>query len=265
MSKVALIRCDPDGLCPTVADLFCRDRSGGPPVLTVFGKRQRFCDRVSRRDFLRIGGLALGGLSTPEILPARARSGTGSSKKDVIMVFLSGGPPHQDMVDLKSEAPAEIRGEFNPIATNVPGIEICEHLPRLARITDKLAILRSIVGSEGHHASFQCMTGWTHARQPQGGWPSLGSAGSRLLGPTRPRTPAFVGLSPPMKSSTWADPGQPGFLGMAHAPFKPSAEGKADMVLSGVSLDRLGDRQALRASFDRFRREVDATGAMEGL
>src|SRR5262245_44302674 len=244
---------------------FYPDKSGGPPVLTVFGKRQRFCDRVSRRDFLRIGGLALGGLSMPEILRAKARTGIGSSKKAVIMVFLSGGPPHQDMVDLKSEAPAEIRGEFNPIATNVPGIEICEHLPRLARITDKLAILRSIVGSEGHHASFQCMTGWTHARQPQGGWPSLGSAVSRLLGPTLPRTPAFVGLSPPMKSSTWADPGQPGFLGMAHAPFRPTAEGNADMVLNGVTLDRLEDRQALLTSVDRLRRDIDASGAIEGL
>src|SRR5262245_23075662 len=201
----------------------------------------------------------------PEIFRAEARAGIAPSKKAIIMIFLSGGPPHQDMVDLKPDAPAEFRGEFNPIATNVPGIEICEHMPLLAQMTDKLAILRSIVGSEGHHASFQCMTGWTHARQPQGGWPSLGSAVSKLLGPTVPRTPAFVGLSPPMKSSSWADPGQPGFLGMAHAPFKPSAEGKADMVLSGVTLGRLGERQALRASFDRFRSEVDARGAVGGL
>ena len=234
-------------------------------MLTIFGGRHRFCDRVSRRSFLRIGGLALGGLSMPEIFRAEARAGIAPSKKAVIMIFLSGGPPHQDMVDLKPDAPAEFRGEFNPIATNVPGIEICEHMPLLAQMTDKLAILRSIVGSEGHHASFQCMTGWTHARQPQGGWPSLGSAVSKLLGPTLPRTPAFVGLSPPMKSSSWSDPGQPGFLGMAHAPFRPSAEGNADMVLNGVTLDRLEDRQALLASVDRLRRDIDASGAIEGL
>jgi hypothetical protein len=201
----------------------------------------------------------------PEIFRAEARAGIPHSKKAVSMIFLSGGPPHQDMVDLKPDAPVEIRGEFNPIATNVAGIEICEHLPLLAQMTDKLAILRSIVGSEGHHASFQCMTGWTHARQPQGGWPSFGSAASKLLGPTIPRTPAFVGLSPPMKSSGWADPGQPGFLGMAHAAFRPSAEGNADMVLNGVTLDRLGDRQTLLASVDRLRRDIDATGAIEGL
>ena len=77
------------------------------------------------------------------------------------MIFLSGGPPHQDMVDLKPDAPAEIRGEFKPIRTNVPGIEICEHLPRLARMMDKFAVIRSLVGSDGHHAAFQCMTGRT--------------------------------------------------------------------------------------------------------
>ena len=85
---------------------------------------------------------------------------------------------------MDDDAPEEIRGEFRPIATNVPGIEICEHLPLLARMTDKLAIIRSVVGSEGRHASFQCMTGWPVTRQPQGGWPSFGSAVSKLLGPT---------------------------------------------------------------------------------
>jgi uncharacterized protein (DUF1501 family) len=75
-------------------------------VLTIFGERQRFCDRVSRRNFLRIGGLALGGLSMPEIFRAEARAGIASSKKAIIMIFLSGGPPHQDMVDLKPDAPA---------------------------------------------------------------------------------------------------------------------------------------------------------------
>src|SRR6201993_1090236 len=128
-------------------------------MLTILGRKQRFCDRVSRRDFLKIGGLALGGMSLPQILRAEAQSGISRSHKAVIMIFLSGGPPHQDMVDLKPDAPVEIRGEFDPIATNVPGIEICEHLPRLAGMTDRLAIIRSVVGSEGHHASFQCMTG----------------------------------------------------------------------------------------------------------
>src|SRR5262249_3034905 len=123
--------------CRWSAGSFPRRTSGGLRVLTIFGERHRFCDRVSRRSFLRIGGLAMGGLSMPEIFRAEARAGIVPSKKAVIMIFLSGGPPHQDMVDLKPEAPAEFRGEFNPIATNVPGIEICEHMPLLAQMTDK--------------------------------------------------------------------------------------------------------------------------------
>ena len=127
--------------------------------------RSAFCDGLARRDFLRVGSLAMGGLSLPQLLRAEAASGNRPSNKSVIMIFLSGGPPHQDLVDLKPSAPAEVRGEFNPIATNVPGIEICELLPQLARLTDRLAIIRSMVGSEGRHAGFQCLTGRTNADQ----------------------------------------------------------------------------------------------------
>ena len=234
-------------------------------MLTILGQRQQLCDRIPRRAFLKIGGLAMGGLSLPQILRAEAQAGVSRSHKAVIMIFLSGGPPHQDMVDLKPDAPAEFRGEFKPIRTNVVGLDICEHLPRLAARMDRFAVIRSIVGSEGHHASFQCMTGRTHARQPAGGWPSLGSTVSRLQGPTDPSVPPFVGLSPRMITSTWADPGQPGFLGLAHAPFKPNADGMRDMVLRGVTLDRLDDRRALRASFDQARRDVvDGSETMQG-
>ena len=145
------------------------------------------CRGVPRRTFLQIGGLALGGLSLPQILRAEAQSGITRSHKSVIMIFLSGGPPHQDMVDLKPDAPAEIRGEFKPIATNVPGIEICEHLPRLAAMMDRIAVIRSLVGSEGQHAAFQCMTGRTQQAQPGGGWPSLGSVVSKLQRSSRHR------------------------------------------------------------------------------
>src|SRR6516165_8164444 len=164
-------------------------------MLTILGGRQRFCDGLSRRAFLQVGGLALGGLSLPQILRAEEQAGVTRSHKAVIMIFLSGGPPHQDMVDLKPDAPAEIRGEFKPIRTNVPGIDVCELLPGLAGMMDRFAVIRSVVGSEGQHAAFQCMTGRTHARQPQGGWPSLGSVASKLQGPTDPAVPPFVGLS----------------------------------------------------------------------
>ena len=91
-------------------------------MLNIYGpKTGRFCDGVSRRDFLRIGGLALGGLSLPQILRAEAASGVKKSHKAVIMIFLPGGPSHQDIFDLKMDAPSEIRGEFKPITTNVAG------------------------------------------------------------------------------------------------------------------------------------------------
>src|SRR6266436_3185348 len=101
-------------------------------MLSILGRSHHFCDRLSRRSFVQLGGLALGGLSLPQLLRAEANAGNQSNHKSIIMIFLSGGPPHQDMVDLKPDAPAAIRGEFKPIATNVSGIQICEHLPRLA-------------------------------------------------------------------------------------------------------------------------------------
>ena len=120
-------------------------------MLTIEGKHQPFCDQLPRRDFLRIGGLALGGLSLPQLLRAESQS-PARSHRAVIMVFLGGGPPHQDMFDLKPAAPAQYRGPFHPIATNVPGMEITELLPRLAERGDKLTILRSLCHERAEHS-----------------------------------------------------------------------------------------------------------------
>lgn len=226
-------------------------------MLTLQGHSFPVCDTLRRRDFLTIGSLALGGLSLPQLLRAEQKSNSRSSHKSVIMIYLTGGPPHQDMVDLKPDAPSEIRGEFKPIATNVPGIEISELMPRVATMMDKFAIIRSIVGAEERHSSFQCVTGHTFRSQPQGGFPELGSVLSRLLGPVDPAVPPAIDLSMQMQHLPYNLPG-PGFLGAGHAPFKPSGEGMQDMVLSGVNLERLTDRSRLMTSFDRFRREVDA-------
>ena len=235
-------------------------------MLTIVGKGGgKFCDGVSRRDFLRVGGLAMGGLSLPELLRAEAQAGITRSHKAVIMIFLAGGPPHQDMFDIKVDAPAEIRGPFQPIKTNVPGIEICELLPRMASMMDKLVPIRSIVGSTGRHDAFQCMTGRPKERQAAGGWPSMGAWVSALKGPVSQATPPFVSLCYKTREPRWGDPGQAGFLGISHAPFR-LIDGKSDnMVLKGLTLERLTDRNALLTSFDRFRRDTDASGLMEGM
>src|SRR5687767_60202 len=163
-------------------------------MLTIYGSRNhgKFCDRVGRRDFLTIGGMALGGLALPQMLQAEAR---GRSHKAIINVFLPGGPPHIDMWDLKPDAPAEIRGEYNPIKAVVPGMEICELFPKLAAMADKFALIRSIADSDGDHSAYQCMTGRKKKEQPPpGGWPALGAWSSKLKGNVNPSVPAHVSL-----------------------------------------------------------------------
>ena len=266
-------------------------------MLTIPGKQTRFCDGIHRRSFLRIGGLALGGMSLPDILRAETNAGIRSSHKAIIMILLPGGPPHMDMYDLKPEAPAEIRGEFKSIATNIAGINISEVMPRLAKSMDKFAIVRSLHGGLNDHNVHQCLTGWeTHPQQgdstmkpgfPPGGWPSIGAAVSKLEGHVNRAVPPFISLSPPnAESTTRASLNQSGFLGIGHAGFETNRkkrhdivyqsgvakeqvdrdrEEEADIVLKGISLDRLGDRKSLLASLDRFRRDADDTGVMRGL
>src|SRR5881296_3355472 len=160
---------------------------------------RRFCDGVSRRNFIRIGALGLGGLALPQLLQAEAQSGIRSSHKAIIMIYLPGGPPHQDMFDLKLDAPSEIRGEFRPLKTNVSGIQICEHLPKLASIMDKFAIVRSIADAVDDHSDYVCFTGRHKRTAPLGGWPAFGSIVSKLLGPRDPAVPPFIGLEPTMQ------------------------------------------------------------------
>jgi uncharacterized protein DUF1501 len=237
-------------------------------MLTIVGRGQKYCDGVSRRSFLRIGGLGVGAaaLTLADLHRLEAASGKAPSSKAVINIFLGGGPPHQDLFDLKLQAPAEIRGEFSPIDTKVPGIQICEVLPRLAAIMDRCAIIRSVVGATDRHDAFQCMTGWlVKDLASLGGRPSLGSATAKLLGPTDPSVPPFVGLAQPTKEIRWSDAGKPGFLGPAFGPFKPDGEGLDNMVLRGLSLEQLQDRRKLLGSLDRLQREAEAGGQIQAL
>ena len=240
-------------------------------MLSILGQKSAaYCDGHSRRHFLKIGGLAMGGLALPQVLKAQAAAGSLSSStrshKAVIMIYLSGGPSHQDMYDLKMNAPAEIRGSFRPIPTNVPGIEICEHMPRLAKMMDKFTIIRSLYGSPDQHNSDMCLSGYPNGpRGKQDGHPSLGSVLSKLQGPIDPAIPPSIGLTIKTKHLPYSNPGSPGFLGMAHSPFLPDGPEMTEMRLHGVTLDRLRDRRALLASYDAFRRRTERQATSQGL
>ncbi|NBO92831.1 MAG: DUF1501 domain-containing protein [Planctomycetia bacterium] len=220
----------------------------------------------SRRDVLKVGSLGLGGLSLPTLLRAERDAGITRSHKAVIMIYMVGAPPHQDMYDLKTEAPADIRGEFKPINTRVPGIQICEHLPKLASIMDKLVPLRSVYGSpNGDHDSFICYTGRPAPRQPPGGWPSIGSTISKVLGPTSPAISPFFGLAPDAGHPPYGSPGHPGFLGVAHAAFRPSGPIRDSMKLNEANALHLSSRKGLLAAFDSIRRDLATGKSMDGM
>jgi len=234
-------------------------------MLTILGDRQRFCDGVSRRNFLKIGGLFLGGMSLPDILAAEAQAGSGKSQKAVIMVYLPGGPPHLDMVDLKPEAPSEIRGPYKPIETSVSGIQISEHMPRMAKMMDKFAIIRSLVGARDEHASNLCLSGYSIGENRDGRHPSLGSVLSRVRGSTDRAIPPFVELIPKTQHAPYSNPGGPGFLGIAHGSVRPSTDAMQDFTLKDLSLSRLSNRKKLLNSLDHYRRVVDGSGMLEQL
>jgi hypothetical protein len=228
-------------------------------MLTLFGANRRYCDGVSRRSFLKIGGLAMGGLALPDLLRAEARAGVTGSHKAVIMVYLTGGLSHHDTFDLKPDAPAEIRGEFKPIPTVVPGIQIGELLPEIAKVTDKLAILRSIVGLRDEHSSWQNLTGYPMSQAKREDRPHFGSVISRVQGSVDPVVPPFVDLFPTMQHQPYNSAGG-GFLGQAYKASKLG--GGDDLELTrqtAVAPDRFTGRRRLLDEFDGLRRAVDGS------
>ena len=217
----------------------------------------------SRRSFIQAGTLGLAGLTLTDLLRAEAESNIRSSTKAIINVHLDGGPPHMDMIDLKPEAPLEIRGEFQPIASKVPGIQICELLPRMAAQADKFAFVRSLVGSAGAHDAFQ----------------------TKLKGSPADLTPSFVDIM--QGRGLVRNSARPGFLGPAFQPFRPDisdlferqlekgmqgelkrlgAEHQVSLKLNpALSLERLDNRTTLLSELDTIRRRVDASGMMDAM
>ncbi|MFP6619387.1 MAG: DUF1501 domain-containing protein, partial [Pirellulaceae bacterium] len=219
------------------------------------GASQKYCDGVSRRSFLALGTLGVGGLTLADLYRAEAAGG-GSSHKAVINIHLGGGPSHQDMWDLKPDAPTEYRGEFNPIHTNVPGMDICEHFPKLAKMADKFAVIRSLVGSNAGHSSDQTHTGYNRKSMANiGGRPSIGSVVGRLQGATPSGAPPFVSYN-----------GGPfGYLGPIHKGFSPNEAKNVLRMQRGLTVDRLSERTSLLSSLDNIRRDIDSSGQLEAL
>lgn len=225
-------------------------------MLSLLGQGTTLCDGITRREMLRVGGLAFGGLTLADVLRSRASAGSDTGRgKSVIMIWLRGAMSHIDSLDMKPNAPAEIRGEFQPIATNLPGVQICEYLPKVAQMLDKLAIVRGIKSIDlGDHTPHFILTGFGE----RGKRPVFGSVVSH-------QRPHSGGL-PPYVSLMYKPPGLydnegPTYLGPAHRPFVPKAEGLANLSLAkGISLDRLRDRRQILREFDTLNRDVDATG-----
>lgn len=222
-------------------------------MFTLMGNSPKFCDGVSRRGFMQVGAAAIGGLTLADVLRADSVPGTNRRPKSLISICLPGGPSHQDMFDLKPEAPSEIRGEFRPIPTCVPGFEICEHFPQLAAIADKFAVVRSIRDFSNEHSTKQADSGWPeNSLKPLGGRPGMGAIASKMLGP--------IGDCP-VTSVSMGGHTSPGYLGQSLKDFGTDNSGRSNMKLS-LKEDRLNNRKELLAGLDRFQREADLSGAM---
>jgi hypothetical protein len=255
-------------------------------MLTLSELRNTADQKLRRRTFLQVGALGAFGLTLPGLLRAEAAAGGRAARKSIINLHLDGGPPQMDTIDLKPHAPRELRGEFQPIATNLPGFQICELLPRLALMADKFAFLRSLVESAGRHDAFQCQSGF-HFKdlESQGGRPAMGSVLGKLEGSPQDIAPPFVDLMqgrPLVRNSA-----RPGFLGPAFQPFRPDlsamfarelepgmqgelarlgADHSTPLTLNAdLPLDRLHGRTQLLGGLDRLRREADSSGMMDAM
>ena len=242
-------------------------------MLEIHGASFRCCDGLSRRNFLKVGFLGLGGLTLADALRTKARAAeAGLSSKETAVVFLSlaGGPTHMDTYDLKPDAPVEYRGSFQPIATKVPGVQLCELLPRHAQVMDKLAVVRSLHHNSASHqpSSHLVQTGYylRDAQNVDNECPSSGSLTARLRGSRRPGLPPYVAIPQATRY------GRPAYLGKQFAPFevggdpnRPNFQVQNLDLTRGLSLERLESRRGLRAELDRFRAELDLSGTMDSL
>ncbi|MDG2470173.1 MAG: DUF1501 domain-containing protein [Pirellulaceae bacterium] len=224
-------------------------------MLKFFGHAgSSYCDRVSRRDVMKLGalGLGFGAMNLADIYRLEAATGK-KSTKSIINIHLGGGPSHQDMWDLKPDAAVEYRGDFNPIPTNVDGIQICEHFPLLSQLADKYVLIRGLVGNVNEHSSSTTQTGYSqNAFKSIGGPPSIGSVVSKLQG--------FNGGVAPFVTDSVSTGA--GYLGAKYKPFSPNDAQKM-LQLNRMDAKRMTRRSNLLQTVDDLRRDIDASGQLD--
>jgi uncharacterized protein (DUF1501 family) len=237
-------------------------------VFQLLGSRSRTtCDGGSRRDFLKVGALGLGGLMLPDLLRARAAAasaGRPTRNTSVVWLWLGGGPSHIETFDPKMSAPAEFRSTVGAVQTCLPGVEFGGVFPRLARVADRLAVVRSFAHSNSGHGggTHWVMTGYNFPPADNGQppiKPGFGSILARYRGPNNAATglPTYVRLGGILGDG-------PAWLGPAYAPFDTGGNAQSNMNLK-VTLDRLADRRSLLQTFDSLDRHIDQSGVMNGL
>lgn len=249
-------------------------------MLSLRDMGPRLCDGVSRREILRVGGLSALGLSWPQLLHGAQERRRDGRARSCILLFLMGGPPQHSTWDPKPQAPAEVRGEFGAIETAVPGVQICELLPQLARRTDKLCLLRAVSTGDNAHSSsgYYMLTGVPHQPMnvenanpgPPNDWPNLGSIVRRFRGdgrlPAAVRLPCHIFNT---DGSVW--PGQDaGFLGRSVDPWlfrcepaSPQFQIPEFTLAAGVSADRLDHRQQLLDRLDHSFAALDRRDTLD--
>jgi Protein of unknown function (DUF1501) len=249
-------------------------------MLRISGGRSRcYCDGVSRRHFLQIGIAGMASAHLSSILRAKAAAAavaSGSKDTSVILLWLDGGPGHMDTYDMKPDAPAEYRGIWRPISTNVPGTEVTELFPRQAKVADKFSLIRSLHHDNSDHftAAHHILTsrGGPNGTNTMGRNPSIGSVAAKMCGPRKAGLPAYVAV--PYASSVGLRPGYfaGNYLGSPQNPYETDGDPNADnfrpsnlQSINALTIDRLEDRNALRSSLDQLRRNVDATGALDSM
>jgi hypothetical protein len=240
------------------------------------GSTGKYCDGLSRRNFVQIGMAGMASIGLPQLLRAKEESaamGTGRKDTSVILIWLDGGPSHMDLYDMKPEAPAEYRGIWNPIRTNVAGFEITELFPLQAKIADRFSIVRSLHHNQGDHftGGHYMLTGRGGASgaDTAGKYPFVGSMATRMTGARRSGMPANVAV--PYAMSIGIRPGYFGanYVGIQHNPFEtegdpnsPNFQVQNIQIPSDLSISRLQDRQGLSKTFDRLRRDLDSRGTV---